>query len=52
LELERRKSHTKCWKNIWYISPIFILVTDVLAGLDTGMAETFDVSPMGYIALR
>jgi TRAP-type C4-dicarboxylate transport system substrate-binding protein len=37
---------------IFGINPIFILVTDVLAGLDTGMAETFDVSPMGYIALR
>ncbi|MDT7906948.1 MAG: TRAP transporter substrate-binding protein DctP [Candidatus Calescibacterium sp.] len=37
---------------IFCISPIFILVTDVLAGLDTGMAETFDVSPMEYIALR
>ena len=55
------ETHVWCWKEgrviqnvakIFGISPIFILVTDVLAGLDTGMAETFDVSPMGYIALR
>jgi TRAP-type C4-dicarboxylate transport system substrate-binding protein len=37
---------------IFGTSPIFVLVPDVLAGLDTGMVETFDVSPMGCIALQ
>jgi len=37
---------------IFGTSPIFVLVPDVLAGLETGMVETFDVSPMGCIALQ
>lgn len=33
-------------------SPIYVAVPDVLAALETGMIETFDVSPLGCLGLQ